>query len=124
MIIKIWNNYDRGVYKITPKLRKWWKREGKNLFSPEERKQLRQISKELCEQTGLVFVHNLKRGWENKLLAVGEVLNKAGQKLNSREDIFKSLSADGEIQFHYCRKNGSVGFINKNIKKTDNLCWD
>lgn len=125
MIIKVWNNYDKGVYQINPNIKKIFKKqvgELKEIFSSEEIKELRQIAREFIEELGLVFEHNLVRGWENKLLAAGMVMTEKKKILLTKEEIRQALSSDGQVQFHACRKNGSMAFI-KTIKKPKHLQW-
>lgn len=123
MIIKIWNNYDCGVYRVNSNIKKIFKKQIKKLFSPEQEKQLRQMAKELGEELSLVFEHNLHRGWENKILAGGTALDKDGKReFKTAQEIRRALSCDGQIQFHARRKNGSMSFIQK-IKKPVHLRW-
>lgn len=125
MFIKNWNNYDYGVYKVNkPALNIWWKKEGKKLFSPKDIKEIRQIAKEFAEKLLVEFVHNLRRGWQNKILAAGRVTNRYGKELTTREEIDSALSNDREIEFHSHRKNGSYNFIRKNCMKAGHLRWD
>ena len=123
MNIKIWNNYDRSVFRLNPILNKTAERIRKR-FSPEENKQLQKISREFCEEAGLEFVHNLKPGWENKLLKNGKVLSRDGrQELKTKEEIEAELLENGMVQFHHRRKNSSFNFIAKEVKKPAHLCW-
>jgi len=123
MYIKIWNNYDMGVYKVNPNMKKIAKKADEK-FSPAKRKQLKKISQEFWEKVGMEFAHNLKPGWENKLLNSGLVLSKdGGQELKTKKDIEAELSSNGQVQFHHSRKNSSLNFIAKEVKKPTHLCW-
>ncbi len=120
MVIKVWNNYDMGVYRVDIK------KMGSDIkarFTSEQRRMLKQAAKIFWEKLGLEFEHNLARGWENKILAAGKVLTKDGtQELKTKDEIRKALSEKGEIQFLTHRKNGSLRFI-KTITKPKHLCW-
>jgi len=121
MIIKIWNNRDKGVYRVhvSPNAAE----DAKKMFSPKEQKELRRIGKELAEELVVVFVHNLRRGWERKILAAGKVSDKDGKReLKTFEEIKESLSSDGEIRFNARRKNGSLSFI-RSIGRPAHLQW-
>jgi hypothetical protein len=121
MIIKVWNNYDLGVYRINPLARKSLKKDMAKRFTPAVLKKIKAIVKEFMEQLGVEFKHNLKRGWENKLLAVGKVLTKNGNHLTTKEEIGQALLNDGEIQFFHHQKK-SLSFITT-ILKSPHLCW-
>jgi len=121
MRIKVWNNYDRQIFKVTPHIQKFFKKYIKNNLSKEELKQIKEAAKLLKEMIGVEFEHNLNPGWENKLLKGGEALTESGKKLNSKEQIQKALANDGEIQFT-AHKN-TCAFIKK-LRKPAHLCWD
>ena len=122
MYIKIWNNRDRSVFKITPSLKKFYSKEIKQRLSREELSQIKKFARIFAEDMALVFVHNLKRGWENKLLANGEVTTKSNCRLSSKEEIRRALDSDGEIQFHTYRKLGTCAFVRK-LLKPPHLRW-
>lgn len=123
MIIKVWNNHDWKVFKVMPVLGRFAE-DIKSAFNKEEKRQLRKMAKIFAEETALEFVHNLKKGWENKVLKNGNVLSKSNNKvLKTKEEIQRALGSDGEIIFHSHKKNSSVLFIKK-IKKPAYLCWD
>lgn len=122
MIIKIWNNWDGGVFRVNMNSKKAFK-EVKEKFSPQEQKKLRQIAKEFAEELVVVFEHNLRRGWERKILVAGKVLSKNGKReLKIAQEIKEVLGCDGEIQFHARRKNGSLSFI-RSIERPAHLHW-
>lgn len=122
MYIKVWNNHDRSVLKITPSLKKFYFKEVKRCLSKEELSQIKKFARVFAEDMALVFIHNLKRGWENKLLANGEVTTKSNCRLSSKEEIGRALDSDGEIQFHAYRRFGSCAFI-KELLKPAHLRW-
>ncbi len=116
MIIKIWNSFDMGVFEINPRIKYFYK-EIEQVFSEKERKQLKEITKIFAEEMTIEFVHNLKKGWENKLLKNGVVsASKNGNKLFTKEEIRKYLAEKGQINFSSRKKNGSCKFI-KTIRK-------
>lgn len=122
MVIKIWNNYDGGVYRINPGIKKMAP-DIKARFSSRQIKRIRQIAKTFRDELGLEFKHNLVRGWENKILAAGRVLTEDGkQELKTKDEINKALAEKGEIQFFARRKNNSMRFI-KSITKPSHFCW-
>lgn len=123
MFIKVWNSFDMGVFRVCPGLdSKEIIQEIEKHFNPEQMKILKKIAKEFGEKLGLEFLHNLKRGWENKLLASAKVLTKRGDReLRTKEEITRSLSEDGEIQFFAHRKNGSMALLKK-LRKPAHLC--
>jgi hypothetical protein len=119
MYIKIWNDHCMDVFEVNPKIKKSQTTE----FKPEEEKELKKIAKRFLEIMGLEFEHNLKRGWENKLLANGKILNRNGDELKTKKAIRAELSEKGIVQFHHHKKNRSMNFINKEVKKPAHLCW-
>jgi len=122
MVIKVWNNYDMGVFRVHPDIKKMAEKT-KEIFNPEELKELRKIAREFMEELGLEFVHNLTAGWERKILANGKVLTKSGrQELKTADEIKKAISENGEIQFLAHKKNSSLRFISS-IKKPAEKCW-
>ncbi len=123
MIIKVWNNWDGGVFKITPGLDKFQSIVEKE-FTSQEQEMLKKIAKKFAEELGLEFVHNLKEGWEDELLRTGRVLSRDGTKrLTTKAEIEKELSAAREINFFAEKKFGSWAIIKK-LLKPKRLCWD
>lgn len=120
MYIKIWNNRDMDVFRVSPKIKKSQTTE----FKPEEEKKLKKIAKRFLEIMGLEFEHNLKRGWENKLLANGKILDHKGDELKTKKAIRAELAEKGVVKFYYKNKNHSMAFIAKEVKKPDHLCWN
>ena len=128
MIIKNWNNHDMGVYKIHPNMKKVAKQIHEKLKKDKKNeefiKNLKKISREFWEDLGLEFVHNLKPGWENKLLNNGRVLLRdGGQELKTKKEIQAEMSKNGQVQFHHRQKNNSLNFIAREVKKPAHLCW-
>jgi hypothetical protein len=124
MFIKAWNSYDLGVYRINQlKKDKAVKKYLEEIFPQKELKTIKRIAREFAEALGVEFVHNLKRGWENKLLAKGRVFSRGGTELKTKEEIKEHLSLNGEIKFQAFRKNGSIAVV-KALKRPAHLCWD
>ena len=97
MIIKVWNNHDC-----------------------EEKK--KRLLKNLMEFAGIEYIHNLEKGWENKLLMNGSVLTNIGDELKTKKEIKEEINRIGCIQFFHKKKNYSLAFIKK-IRKSAHLCW-
>jgi len=123
MVIKVWNNWDGQVFKINISSDGF-----KNIFreelTPEEQKMFEKIKKKFVEELCLEFVHNLKEGWEEKLLQAGRVLSRyENKKLTTKAEIKKELTATGEINFFAEKKFGSWKIIKK-LRKPKHLCRD
>jgi hypothetical protein len=122
MVIKVWNNYDRRVFRINPCIKKM-RQDIEARFTLKQLKEIKRVAKSFREELCLEFEHNLKRGWENKILVAGKVFTKDGtQELKAKDEIRNALSEKGEIQFFASRKNGSIRFI-KSITKPGHLRW-
>ena len=122
MFIKVWND-DGGVFRICPGLdSKEMREEIEKHFTEKEIVTIKKMAKKFSEELGLEFLHNLSRGWENKLLAGARVLPKRGNgELETKEAIRKALSEDGEIQFFAHIKNGSMALL-RGLRKPAHLC--
>lgn len=122
MIIKAWNSYDMSVFKINHAALAKLLKDTKEKFTDGETKQLRQIEKEFGEKLGLEFSHNLKRGWEGKLLNEGRVLDRKGKELITVKEVKAAFQRDGKIEFFAYGKFKSLSIVEK-LKKPAHLCW-
>jgi len=122
MIIKAWNSYDMGVLQVNRNALKSIEKEIREKFTKEQIRELRQMAKEFGEQRSLEYAHNLKRGWEKKLLNEGRVLDRRGTEITTVQQVKDIFRRDGQIQFFAYNKGKSLKVIDS-LKKPAHLCW-
>jgi hypothetical protein len=118
MFIKAWNNHDGGVYQINKAaIGAAYKQRLEKIFTKEQISELKQIAREFQEELGLVFVHNLKKGWEQRILEGGKVFASYEKKeLKSAAEIKAVISEKGQIEFIAHKELSSWKFIQKFLK--------
>ncbi|MFC1756916.1 hypothetical protein ACFLZC_02055 [Patescibacteria group bacterium] len=118
MFIKRWNNYDGGVLKVDPSVKRMLSN-----IDPEDLEVLEDMAEGFAEEIGLEFEHNLMEGWQEKMLFWAMVTDpKNGDLLMTKESIDSVLDSVGSVEFHAYRSRMSAEFL-KELKKLKEERW-